>query len=408
MKTKAVRLYGKNDLRLEEIELPVIKESEILVSVITDSICMSSWKLVQKGEEHKKAPDDLKNNPILIGHEFCGKILEVGNKWKDKYKVGDKYIIQANLQLKDRPDCPGYSYAYTGGDTQYAILSEDVMNQDCLLIYRGDSYFKGSLVEPLSTVIRAFKTNYHNKDNKFEHIMGIKEGGNLLIIGGTGAMGMLAVDYALHGPVNPKTVTVTGINQEIINRLESLYTSTEDTKLNYVNVKDCENQKKVLMDTIDGKFDDIFIMVADSNLVELASDILAPNGCINFFAGPQNKSFKATINLYDIHYSNAHYVGNSGGNAQDMKEAISLIENSIINVENIVTHILGLNEVVNVTTNFPKIKGWKKLVYTHKNIPLTKLSDINQKSDLYNILKSNNNLWSKEAEKYILENAKEI
>ena len=44
MKTKAVRLYGKNDLRLEEFELPAIKEDEILAHVISDSICMSSYK----------------------------------------------------------------------------------------------------------------------------------------------------------------------------------------------------------------------------------------------------------------------------------------------------------------------------------------------------------------------------
>ena len=41
MKTKALRLYGANDLRLEEFELPEIKDDEILAEVISDSICMS-------------------------------------------------------------------------------------------------------------------------------------------------------------------------------------------------------------------------------------------------------------------------------------------------------------------------------------------------------------------------------
>ena len=44
MKTKAVRLYGKQDLRLEEFELPAIKDDEILVHIISDSICMSTYK----------------------------------------------------------------------------------------------------------------------------------------------------------------------------------------------------------------------------------------------------------------------------------------------------------------------------------------------------------------------------
>ena len=44
MKTKAVRLYGANDLRTEEFELPEIKDDEILVKIVSDSICMSTYK----------------------------------------------------------------------------------------------------------------------------------------------------------------------------------------------------------------------------------------------------------------------------------------------------------------------------------------------------------------------------
>ena len=44
MKANAVRLYGKNDLRLESFELPAIKENEILAKVVCDSLCMSSYK----------------------------------------------------------------------------------------------------------------------------------------------------------------------------------------------------------------------------------------------------------------------------------------------------------------------------------------------------------------------------
>ena len=50
MKTKAVRMYGTRDLRLEEFELPEIKEDEILVKVMSDSICMSAYRLAEQGE----------------------------------------------------------------------------------------------------------------------------------------------------------------------------------------------------------------------------------------------------------------------------------------------------------------------------------------------------------------------
>ena len=54
MKTKAVRLYGQSDLRLEEFDLPEIKEDEILARVVSDSICMSSFKAAEQGADHKK------------------------------------------------------------------------------------------------------------------------------------------------------------------------------------------------------------------------------------------------------------------------------------------------------------------------------------------------------------------
>ncbi len=76
MKTKAVRLYGKSDLRLEEFELPEIKKGEILAKIVSDSLCMSSYKAQSQGPDHKRVPNDVADNPVIIGHEFCGEIVE--------------------------------------------------------------------------------------------------------------------------------------------------------------------------------------------------------------------------------------------------------------------------------------------------------------------------------------------
>ena len=77
MKTKAVRIYGKKDLRLEEFDLPELKDDEILAHVISDSICMSSHKAAMHGADHKRVPNDIYINPTIIGHEFAGVILDV-------------------------------------------------------------------------------------------------------------------------------------------------------------------------------------------------------------------------------------------------------------------------------------------------------------------------------------------
>lgn len=44
MKTKVAAIYGKRDVRLRVFELPEITDNELLVSVISDSVCLSTWK----------------------------------------------------------------------------------------------------------------------------------------------------------------------------------------------------------------------------------------------------------------------------------------------------------------------------------------------------------------------------
>jgi threonine dehydrogenase-like Zn-dependent dehydrogenase len=408
MKTKAVRIYGKNDLRLEEFELPELADDEILASVVTDSICMSTWKLVDQGANHKKAPTDIAEHPIIVGHEFCGTIEKVGRKWADEFEPGERFTIQPNLLLPDAPWCPGYSYRYCGGDATHIILHRDVMNQHCLLHYHGETFFEGSLLEPLSCVVSAFRANYHYVPGTHDHDMGIKDGGNMLILGGTGPMGLLCIDLALHGERKPRHVVVTGRSQDKLDRAAELYPSEGPVEVTYVSTEGVEDEVGMLSGIVGGKYDDIFVLVPTDRFVTDASLLLANDGCFNFFAGPKNKDFMGTVNFYDLHYNNVHYVGTSGGTVDDLLESIRLVETKTVQVAKVVTHVLGLNECARVTTEQREIGGGKKLVYTHKNIPLTKLADVDPESDLGRILAKTNGIWSKEAEDYVLANAPSI
>ena len=100
MKTTAVRLYGANDLRIETFDLPEITEREVLLRVVTDSLCTSTYKAVVQGAAHKRVPDDIAENPIIVGHEMCGEIIQVGDAIKDQWKVGQKVVIQPALKLE--------------------------------------------------------------------------------------------------------------------------------------------------------------------------------------------------------------------------------------------------------------------------------------------------------------------
>ncbi|MBA7636116.1 Mannitol-1-phosphate 5-dehydrogenase [subsurface metagenome] len=161
MRTRAVRLYGKNDLRLEEFELPPLGDDAILAEVISDSLCMSSHKAAEQGAGHKRVPTDVHQNPIIIGHELCGRILEVGKKWRKSFKTGRKFTIQPALNYKGSLDAPGYSYRYIGGDATRILIPYEVMEMGCLLPYSGAGFFPASLSEPMSCIIGAFKAGYH-------------------------------------------------------------------------------------------------------------------------------------------------------------------------------------------------------------------------------------------------------
>ena len=418
MNTKAVRIYGVKDLRLEEFELPAMKDDEMEARIVTDSLCMSTYKVSNQGEKHKKLPNDLKNHPVIMGHEFCGVITKVGEKWKHLYKPGDRFVAQPNLGRADTFSL-GYSFPYVGGEATNVVIMNEAIEKGCLLPYKGEGFFEGALVEPLSCIVAGFKANFHLRDrNDYDHTMGIKEGGALAILGGTGPMGFLAIDYAIHNDRRPKHLVVTGRTQSKLDMAKRLYPVEEAAKygvtLTYVLTADEDDiveELKALTPDAKG-FDDIFLMAAKERLVTQAEQLLAYDGCLNFFAGPADSKFASTINFYNIHYNATHFVGTSGSNTQDMKDAIALIENKTVNVAKIATHIMGLNHVCESILNLPKMPGGKKIVYSGKEFPVTDVSAFGENNELEKHLKelvdAHEGLWNAEAEQYFLEHAKDI
>ena len=414
MKTKAVRLYGKEDLRLEEVELPALADDQILGHVISDSICMSSYKAAKQGGDHKRVPDNVAENPIVIGHEFCGEIVEVGSKWKDKFKPGQKFSVQPAINYKGSLAAPGYSYPYFGGSSTYIIIPNEFMEEGCFLPYDGEAFFYGSLAEPMSCIAGGFHANYHTTAGSYEHSMGIKEGGNAAILAGVGPMGLGAIDYAIHCDRKPAKLVVTDIDQARLNRAASILPVEEAKKngveLIYLNTGNIEEPISYMMNLTDGKgYDDVFVFAPVKPVVEMGDKILGRDGCLNFFAGPTNPAFAAEFNFYNVHYASTHVVGTSGGNTADMVESLKMMEQGTIDPAAMITHIGGMDAIIGTTLNLPNIPGGKKLIYLNIEMPLTPIAEFGQSADpvlqeLDRIVSANNGLWCAEAEAYLLKN----
>ncbi len=419
MKTKAVRLYGKKDLRLEEFELPMMQPDEILAKVVCDSLCMSSYKAVHQGAEHRRVPANVRTHPVIIGHEFAGEIIEVGEKWKDSFAPGDKFAIQPAINDEDGPSgvlsAPGYSYPYIGGDSTYIIIPDTIMRHKCLLTYTGKGYYPGALAEPISCVVGAMHANYHTNPGQYKHEMDIVQGGNMAILAGAGPMGLAAINYAIHRvDRQPRLLVVTDIDQPRLDRAMNLYRTEEAAingiELKYLNSSRMKNPVDELRNIAHGKgFDDVFVFTPLPSLIELADAILAQDGCLNFFAGPSDPAFKANVNFYNVHYQSTHFVGTSGGNNEDIIESLSYI-NKGLDPAGLITHIGGINAVIDATMNLPDIPGGKKLIYPHIDMPLTAIDDFKKKgkinpffAELDKICYKHKGLWSPEAEEFLLE-----
>jgi L-sorbose 1-phosphate reductase len=366
MKTRAAVLSGKNKISIREFELPEITDDELLVKVISDSACLSTYKASVRGEDHKRVPNNISEHPVIIGHEFAGIIKQVGNNLKNRFKEGDRFVLQPAMGLESGYSA-GYSYEYFGGDATYCIIPKIAIDLGCVLPYKGTYFANASLSEPMSCIIGAFHANYHTKQYIYKHDMGVSD-----------------------------LIKVEDVEKKGI-------------KLVYLNAKN-KDAVHELMDLSDGTgYDDVFVFAAVEQLIETADDVLANDGCLNFFSGPTDNKFKAKFNFYNVHYEGTHIVGTSGGSTEDMLEAIDLSQKGLINPSFMITHVGGLNAVPETIKNLPNIPGGKKLIYPHIEMELTAIEDfekLGKNNEFYRklaeICKKNNNIWCEEAEKFLL------
>lgn len=228
-------------------------------------------------------------------------------------------------------------------------------------------------------------------------------------------MGLGAISYALAMENKPKMVVVTEINDDRINRAREVI-SEEDAKargveLHYVNTAKMDDEVKELMDLTGGEgYHDVFVYAPVKAIAETGNKILAFDGCMNLFAGPADSGFSADMNLYDCHYRNTKLLGSSGGIKADLLEALDLIAKKEVNPAVMITHVGGIDSIVDTTLRLPEIPGGKKLTYTQFEMPLTAIDDFRKLGEtdplfakLADACDKNQGLWNKEAEEMLLD-----
>jgi threonine dehydrogenase-like Zn-dependent dehydrogenase len=294
-------LYGAGfenlgrDGRPIEIPMPRHGSDELLVRHDACGLCFSDVKVIRAGEKHPRIYRDMQANPVVLGHEVTITVVGVGDSLRDQYRVGDRFIVQADIYV----DGVGYAYGYEiqGGLSQYTVIDQRVLNGDrgnCLIpIQPGIGYAESALTEPWTCVTAAYRLKYRT---------GLKRGGITWIIGiSAGSDQPYTISAGFDETSHPDRLLLTGVPAEFVRWLR---TRAEALGVEVIEVDDVTAPPVELVD-------DIVLLGADPDLIEAVSPRLAYLGVVAIIADVP-LSRKVEVDVGRVHYNRWVYVGSSG------------------------------------------------------------------------------------------------
>lgn len=263
---KAGVVHAKNDIRYEEIEIPEIKENEVLIKVKYTGICGSDIPRVNGDACHFY--------PNVLGHEFSGVVEKVGKNVK-KIKKGNKVAGVPLVPCMECDDCKKGDYSLCKrysfiGSRQFGSFAEYVIVPENNAVKFDDevSFTQGAFFEPATVALHGLKR------------LDYKGGKTVAILGG-GTIGMFTMQWAkIFGA---KKVVVFDINDTKLDLAKKLGADAA------INTTQADFQQKALALT-DGKgFDFIYETAGNTITIKLSLDLAANHGQVCFIGTPTKK-----------------------------------------------------------------------------------------------------------------------
>lgn len=315
---KVAMYYSNRDIRLQDMPIPEIKDSEILLKVMASGICGSD---VMEWYRIKKAP-------LVLGHEISGVIEKTGKKVK-KFRKGDRVFVTHHVPCEKCEHCRGgnenvcatlkTTTFHPGGFSQYIRVPEINVKKGTLRLPKGMTYEEATFIEPLGCVVRGQK------------IMDIRKR-HLVLVLGSGMAGLLHVQLA---KAKGAKVIATDVNPFRLNMARSL--GADFT----INAK--ENVPEKVRAFAGRLADRVIVSTGAIPAITQAFDLIGPGGKMLFFA-PTDPSTKIPMPFNDFWFKGAAIATTYAAAPRDLKEAISLIKTKKVKVRPMVTHRLPLKE----------------------------------------------------------------
>lgn len=326
---KAAFFYGSEDMRVLDIPIPACPEGGALVKLNGSLICGTDTKIFRNGHPRISPPQ-------IIGHESCGEIVEIDDK-SSPLKIGDRVTVQTSIPCGKCEMCQkgifnlcetieAISWNYPGTFAEYVAIPKKAMALGNL-VKAPDNLTDEEvcLAEPLACVINAHE------------LIKIVPGESILIIG-AGPIGILNAELARISGAG--TVIVA---QRSPNRLEMA------KKFGYTHYIDTGREdlvKEVMRITNNKGVNAAIVTAPEKSVQEQALQTLSLRGRLSLFASLSPDKSGITLDSRLIHYKELTVVGAASSTACQIKKALNILSTKNIRTENIITHVLPLEKIV--------------------------------------------------------------
>jgi len=321
---KAAILYKPKEIKIEEREIPTPRSEEVLIQVMATGICRSDVHFYQGG----RIGYSVVKNPIILGHECSGVVVDRGQKVK-KFKKGDRVVVEPGFPCKNCEFCKSGQYnlcrnmRFLGTPpTDGTFRDYIVAPEDCVFkIPENISFEEAALAEPIAVAIQ-----------------GVKRGkiglGETVAIVGAGPIGLLTLQVARSAGAS--RVYITDLEEF---RLEKAKVLGADKA---INAKEKDDIREIMRLTHNQGVDVALEAVGSSITINKAIQMVKPGGRVVMIGTGVESQLK--INIYEISSRELDFLG-VWRYVRAFPTALGLIAKKTVKTQNIITHRFPLDKI---------------------------------------------------------------
>jgi L-iditol 2-dehydrogenase len=341
---KAARLYGKNDLRVDDVPVPEIADDEMLVRVKAATVCGTDLRMYANG-----AGGVDENHPLTLCHEFAGVVEKLGKDVKG-YEIGQRVSIAPNIGCGICDACvsgashhckelKAFGIHMDGAFAEFVRVSAAAITNGNVTPLADNVSFEAAAAN------EAFACVY----NSFERY-GVNPGDVVLIIG-AGAIGMMHAKLALMAGASK--VLLNDLSEERLAECKAI-----DPRITIVS----ENLKEAVDRETGGKGADVVITACSvATVQESAFDYAGLNGRVNFFGGlPAGKD--ATLDTNQIHYKQLQVSGTTRSSHEHYRKTLDFIAKGLVDIDPLITDRRPIGDVQEAFDRAAAQKGLKQAI----------------------------------------------